>query len=230
MKTRPVSKSFLVLLLAGGIGASLGRADEAKSAGALPRVLLIGDSISMGYTPIVTEMLRDEAEVVRNRGNAKNTVYGLEQIDGWLAVGRWDVIHFNWGLHDVCYRNPESTNPANRDKVNGTITTPLDQYETNLETLVLRLKETGAALIWASTTLVPEGDDGRFVGDEVKYNAAAAKIMKKHGVVINDLHAVSAGLPPEAFRGPGNVHYTDEGSIRLAERVVEAIRSALKKS
>lgn len=228
MNNRTSLTIFIAVALAGSVGLRPCSADEAKPARKLPKVLLIGDSISMGYTPMVVERLKDEAEVSRNRGNAKNTGYGLETIDAWLADGPWDVIHFNWGLHDVCYRNPESPNPGNRDKVGGAIMTPPEPYEANLEKLVLRLKETGAALIWASTTIVPEGDDGRFVGDEVKYNAAAERIMKKHGVAINDLHAVSAGLPAEAFRGPGNVHYTDEGSRRLADRVAESIRAALK--
>jgi len=54
---------------------------------------------------------------------------------------------------------------------------PIDQYAINLEKLVTRLSQTKAKLIWASTTLVPEKEAGRRVGDELKYNAIAKKLL-----------------------------------------------------
>jgi len=95
----------------------------------LPRILLIGDSISIGYTPYVVEMFQGRAEVIHNQGNAGPTGNGLAKIDEWLGDGDWDVIHFNWGLHDLCYRHPESKNQGRRDKVRGTLTTTLEVYE-----------------------------------------------------------------------------------------------------
>jgi len=103
---------------------------------------------------------------------------------------------------------------------------PLAQYEKNLEALVLQLKETGATLIWASTTVVPEGEAGRVVGDDVKYNAVAEKIMKKHGIAINDLHALTVSFGGE-YSQPGNVHYNKAGSTQLAEQVAESIKQEL---
>ena len=97
------------------------------------------------------------------------------------------------------------------------------------EKLVVRMKQTGAVLIWAPTTVVPEGEAGRVVGDEVKYNAAAARVMQKHGVRIDDLHALTKTFGPELFVGPGDVHYTQEGSAKLATQVAESIAAALKK-
>src|SRR5690606_9801731 len=135
----------------------------------------------------------------------------------------WSIIHFNWGLHDLCYRHPDSKVQGNRDKVNGTLSVPLAEYEENLERLVQRLKRTGATLIWASTTVVPEGETGRFAGDEVTYDAAAARIMKKHGMIINDLHATTKSFAPDLFRGPGDVHFTPEGSGLLATQVLDRI-------
>ena len=123
-----------------------------------PRILIIGDSISLGYTPHVKEMFQGRAEVVHHKGNAEHTGTGLEKIDEWLGDGNWDLIHFNWGLWDLCYRNPESKNQGNRDKVKGTLTTSLETYEANLETLVKRLKKTGAKLIWGNTSFVPDGE------------------------------------------------------------------------
>ena len=194
----------------------------------LPKVLIIGDSISIGYTPFVKRLLKDEATVSRNPGNAAHTGTGVEKIDAWLGDTRWDLIHFNWGLHDLCYRNPNAKQQGNRDKVNGTITTTPEQYEKNLDQLVTRLKKTGATLVWASTTLVPEGEAGRIAGDDKKYNEVAARVMKKHGVAIDDLHTLSATFSPELFVKAGDVHYKPAGYQKLGTQVTESIRTALK--
>jgi hypothetical protein len=201
---------------------------KALSRNSLPHVLIIGDSISIGYTPYVTEMLKDKAIVKHNDGNAQHTSTGLKLLDQWIGTTKWDVIHFNWGLWDLCYRNPESKVQGNRDKVKGTVTTSIEQYERQLDQLALRLKNTGATLIWAHTTVVPEGEAGRVVGDDVKYNEVAARVMKKHGIVINDLHTLTKGFAPDLFAGPGNVHYAKDGYRKIAAQVADTIRTALK--
>lgn len=196
---------------------------------ALPRVLLIGDSISIGYTLATREALKGVANLHRVKGNAGHTGMGIERLSEWLAPekGQWDVIHFNWGLWDLCYRNPESKNQGRRDKVNGQLTHTLEQYTGNLETIVGELKQTGAKLIFATTTPVPEGELGRKVGDDLRYNEAAIAVMKKHGVEINDLNAVMAGKMEQYGVKPGDVHFTPEGSQVLAAQVAKAIRQAL---
>ncbi len=75
--------------------------DPVKDDPALPRVLLIGDSISIGYTVPVRQMLRGTANVHRIPENGQYSSYGLEHIDEWLGDGKWDVIHFNWGIWDT---------------------------------------------------------------------------------------------------------------------------------
>jgi len=206
-----------------------GLTDEVTVVKALPNVLILGDSISIGYTKQVREGLKGKANLVRPKDNCGDTPRGLAGIEKWLGDGKWDVIHFNWGLWDLCYRNPKSKTQGNRDKVDGTLSVPLPDYEKNLEKLVTRLEKTGATLIWASTTVVPEGEIGRVAGDEVKYNAIAERVMKKHGVAINDLHATSAAFRPEMFVGPGDVHFKPKGSAKLAEQVVMVISENLEK-
>ena len=94
--------------------------------------------------------------------------------------------------------------------------------------MVTRLKETGAKLIWRNTTPVPPGTKGRIVGDSIKYNAAAARVMKKHGVPTHDLVTMSKKRMKEIMR-PANVHYTPEGSKVLGKDVARVIMEALKK-
>lgn len=203
---------------------------ETEISESLPNVLILGDSISIGYTVQVRNALKGDANVIRPKANCGDTKIGIANIDQWLGDTKWDVIHFNWGLWDLCYRNPDSKTQGGRDKVNGKLSVPIPDYEKNLETIIARLKQTGATLIWASTTFVPEGETGRFAGDEVKYNAAAARIMEKHGIRINDLRATTANFDPAMFTRPGDVHYTPKGSAKLAEQVVENIRAALPKN
>ena len=195
----------------------------------LPNVLILGDSISIAYTPFVTELLKDIANVQRPNANCGSTVSGKKKIDAWLGDTKWDVIHFNWGLHDLCYRHPDSKEQGHRDKENGKVSVPLAKYEKNLEALVVRLEKTGATLIWASTTPIPLGDVGRVAGDELKYNRAAEEIMKKHGIAIDDLYAVASQFDAGLYEGPGNVHFLKEGSELLGQQVAASIKAHLNK-
>jgi acyl-CoA thioesterase-1 len=105
---------------------------------------------------------------------------------------------------------------------------PLPVYERNLRKLVARMKKNGAKLIWCSTTPVPEGCDGRIRGTELEYNKVAAKIMKRNGVAIDDLHAYAVTRLAE-IQMPKNVHFHTDGSKKLAEQVVASIKAQLGK-
>ncbi|MCP5538157.1 MAG: SGNH/GDSL hydrolase family protein [Akkermansiaceae bacterium] len=193
----------------------------------LPNVLLIGDSISIAYTVDVRKLLKGKADVFRIPTNGKFAAHGARNIDQWLGNRKWDIIHFNWGLWDICYRNPKAKTQGHRDKVNGKLTATPEAYRASMEKIVARLKKTNAKLIWCTTTPVPEFEAGRKVGDEVKYNAIAREIMQKNGIAINDLHAHALLKLPAIKNGKGNVHFTAEGSAYLAEKVAREIRSAL---
>jgi lysophospholipase L1-like esterase len=187
------------------------------------KVLIIGDSISIGYFEPTRQLLEGQAEVYHNAGNAQHTRYGLTQLDTWLDDTPWDVIHFNFGLHDLKYINAKGALVAPAE---GRQVMSVDEYARNLEQIVRRLKQTHAKLIFATTTPVPEGSAGRIQGDAARYNAAALPIMKKYGVRVDDLYAFA--LPRLAtIQRPHNVHFTDEGSRLLAQQVVNSIQAAL---
>ena len=118
---------------------------EVQDVPGLPRVLLIGDSISIGYTEPVRVELTNKANVHRIPENGAATIVGVKNIDNWLGSSKWDVIHFNFGLHDLRLDD-------------GKHQVPLPDYETNLRTIVQRLQKTGARLIWATTTPVPDAE------------------------------------------------------------------------
>ena len=192
----------------------------------LPRVLLIGDSISIGYTLPTRALLKGKGNLHRIPTNGGPTIKGLEQIDTWLGKKKWDVIHFNWGLHDLKYMGPNGENLFPKEK-GGKVQVPIQEYEKNLERLVIRMKKTNAKLIWRNTTPVPPGSKGRYVGDSIKYNAAAARVMIRHGIPTHDLFTMSKKRMKEIML-PANVHYTKDGSEVLGGDVAMVILEALK--
>jgi hypothetical protein len=192
----------------------------------LPRVLLIGDSISVGYTLPVRKLMQGKANIHRPLTNCGPTTKGISEIDKWLGKGTWDVIHFNWGLHDLKYMGPQSQNLADPQTSGSRQQVPIDEYEANLRKLVARLKKTGAKLIWRSTTPVPPGAKGRVVGDSAKYNAVAKKVMDEHDIVVDDHYSFALKRLKEIQR-PANVHFTPEGSRKLAKQVMATINKAL---
>ncbi len=188
---------------------------------ALPRVLLIGDSISIGYTLPVRELLNGRANLHRPGENCRATIHALELLDTWLGDSSWDVIHFNWGLHDIAMVDTQGKRSSQ-----GVRQVPVDQYTQNLNALVDRLQQTGASLIWCTTTPVPEGAGGRRKGDDILYNAAAGNIMRARNIPINDLYTYALERLDD-IQQPADVHFTPEGSVELASAVTDHLLEAL---
>ncbi len=194
----------------------------------IPKILIIGDSISIGYMPFVKEHFEGEAIISHNPGNAQNTGNGLKKINGWLGDEKWDIIQFNWGLWDLCYRNPDSKVQGNRDKINGKITYSLEEYKSNLNSLVTLLQErTKAKLIFVTTTYIPRNEVGRYTEDAIRYNNAAKEIMEKHDVLINDIYKQSIPIHKKYGMGSDNVHYTDEGYKKLSKPLIDFLEKEM---
>ena len=101
----------------------------------LPQVLIIGDSISIAYTPAVRTLLRGDAQVHRPTTNCKWSAFGDQEIEKWLGSKKWDVIHFNFGLWDwYGWNQKEKATPKS--------------YAQNLQRIVKKLRKTGARLIF----------------------------------------------------------------------------------
>ncbi len=174
----------------------------------LPRVLLIGDSISRAYTQTVRKELAGKANVHRAPANCGPTATGLKKLDVWLGDGKWDVIHFNFGIHDRA--------------------TPLDEYRERLERLVTRMKETGAKLVWASSTPIPDLPEKKWTASSiVERNAVAAEVMKENSVAVNDLFSAITPLVDE-LQNPNDCHYQEPGNQFLGKRVAEFLDQQLK--
>jgi hypothetical protein len=172
-----------------------------------PRVLLIGDSVSRGYTLPARAALAGRASVHRAPENCGPTANGLRKLDVWLGTGKWDVIHFNFGIHD------RATPPAD--------------YEARLRQIFVRLKATGAKVIWASTTPIPRDEAKKQTPESiVERNAIAARLAREHGAAIDDLFAF---ITPQlaTLQNPNDVHFNARGYEALGQQVARSIEAAL---
>jgi hypothetical protein len=196
----PVHKQVKVQ---GGTGCWDFVADDAK----LPRVLLIGDSVSGGYTLATRKALAGKANVHKAPENCGPTTTGLKKIEVWLGDQKWDVIHFNFGIHDRA--------------------TPLADYRQRLEQLIARLQKTGAKLVWATTTPIPDDlEHKQTAASIIERNEAATELMKAHGIAIDDLFtAITPHLA--TMQRPNDVHFNAQGYAFLGKQVAASIERAL---
>jgi len=193
------------------------------------KVLIIGDSISIGYTPFVKQNLIENTIVEHNPGNAQHTRTGLKKIEDWIGSDDWDIIQFNWGLWDLCYRHTDSKFYGNRDKINGKITHSLETYRANLDSLVQTIKHlSDAKLIFVTTSYVPEEEAGRFTEDAIRYNEVAKEVMRKHHIVVNDIYKKSVGIHKRYGKGSDDVHYVKRGYEKLGKRISKFLFTQLK--
>ena len=177
--------------------------DYVKDDPALPRVLLIGDSISRGYTLNVRHALKGKVNVHRAPANCGPTTMGLKQLDLWLGDGKWDLIHFNFGIHD------RNSKPA--------------EYAERLEQIVLKLKPTGAKLVWVSSTPLAGGADSKFKEGVIeRLNEVAAELMQKHGIPTDDLYSVARPVQSDIQTSDG-CHFNAEGYVLLGQTVADCL-------
>lgn len=198
----------------------------------LPRVLVIGDSISMNYHEAAKAALEGEANYHRIEDNAASVIHGVRNADLWLGNHReeglhWDVIQFNHGLHDLKQSHDKESDTW------GEYVVPLDEYRENLEKLIAILKKTGAELIWCSTTPVPNDNKGRYArrkGAAAEFNEAAMEIVEKHPeILVTDLYQVVEDSPVfDEWRKGTDVHfYRAEEREALGEAVAGTVRESL---
>jgi lysophospholipase L1-like esterase len=213
--------------------------DRSKDAPKLPKVLIVGDSISGGYSGPLIKLLDGKVTVVKlgavatyriqkeafwhsngtakglDFGSAKACITDFERFEKHLSETKYDLIHFNFGLNDI-YRGRK-----------GAWHNPVEQYEKDLEKIVALLKTNGAKIIWANTTPIPNNDPDRPKGDELIYNAAAEKVMKKNNIPINDLHSVVTKWDGyDEWRKGKDVHF---GKVypKLADQIAKLISEQL---
>lgn len=183
--------------------------------GELPNVLLIGDSISIDYTLDVRAYLTGVAYVHRPPENCQSSARGLKRMNRWLRGTVWDVIHVNFGLHDL-----------RRDENNERLVSP-EIYERNLRGLIEMMAENAKTVVWATTTPVPRGAKRRNPEDVDLYNDIALAVLEDFpGIRVADLNKL-VKTQIEQLQLPRDVHFKLKGSEVLGAEVGRIIAQEL---
>ncbi len=213
-----------ILLLATSLG-GFAAAQEPR----LPKVVLLGDSIRMGYAPLVEKRLAGKAIIVSPTANGGDSANTLKNLTAWAIREQPDFVHFNCGIHDV-----------KKSKKTGDHQVPAGQYEANLRQIVERLrKETKATVIFATTTPILDNLAAKsrvkaeyelLEACATQYNGIARKVMDELKVPVNDLRAVMPDAKTrEKLISADGIHFTQEGREKLAAAVADAISGQLGK-
>ena len=179
-----------------------------------PAILVIGDSISMGYTPFVKSTLANY-DVVHNPCNAMNSHNTLKRIDGWLSTrASWEAITFNNGLWDISSDPTAEGNAYQTD----------DQYRANLTEIAQRIKQHTTHPLFILSTEVPIGATYRVDVDIQTKNAIAVQVMAAEGIPTLDLYTYSKTITADHI-APDNVHWTAAGSQLLADQITTKLQT-----
>ncbi len=179
----------------------------------LPRVLLIGNSITQGYYPVVETNLKGKAYVARYTSSSGIIDPVLHnEIKNLITHHKFDLIHFNNGLHGIEYDSA--------------------QYEKGLKKLVRLLEKhgQGAELIGATSTRVLPGYSG-WKSDELNLkmveirNEIMFRICHENGIEVDDLFEVTVDHP-EMYSGD-KIHYNETGYQALGRQVTSLILKKL---
>eukprot|EP01084_Bolivina_argentea_P261479 441892_1 len=146
----------------------------------LPNVMIMGDSVSLGYTPYVindTKNVYIQHSPSGGDGGAQSTLYGLQCLPLFMkSVNQtfinWDLIQFNFGLHDL----DNSTGAENEYK----------QQLENITQYLMNYDNGSIKLQYATTTpMMVDYDVGNYVVEDD--NKHAVDIMNKYDIPIVDL-------------------------------------------
>ncbi len=172
-------------------------------------ILVIGDSISIGYTPYVQDALATNYDVSHNLCNAMESSNGVKKIDLWLSQrATWEAITFNHGLWDAA----------------SWVNTPISTYKNNLHVIAQKIKARTSKPLFILTTEVLPGTPYRNDSRVQALNAAAVEVMNAEGIPVLDLHTFSQTIQDKHVN-PNDVHYTEEGSSLLADEVLNELNT-----
>lgn len=189
----------------------------------MKNLLLIGDSIRLGYDKSVKKTLENRANVIFPEENCRFASYVLRYFHEYLGDIKGediDVIHWNAGLWDCLRLFEEEPH------------TPIDVYAYYIDRICIRIKKIcpNAKVIFATSTKVLSEEmkvNFKRYNEEIeKYNEAAVNIVKKHGFAVNDLYSVSASLPRDAHSDPVH-YYTPLGTKAFTNQVLSYVLPCL---
>jgi len=170
------------------------------------KVVLIGDSIRMGYQPFVARKLEGRAEVWGPGENCRHSLWALDHFPTWVADQAPDVVHVNFGIHDAVIM------------ADGGFQVCPQQYRLCLQRFIAKVAELdGTTMIWGTTTPRFAPTDGVAMPDWPKmleidtYNAMALELVTKAGLAVNDLHQIILDNDFTRCLSADGCHMTEHG-------------------
>jgi hypothetical protein len=181
----------------------------------LPRVLLIGDSITRAYYPDVEQALAGKAYVGRLASSAFiSDPILLKEISMVLDEYKFDIVHFNNGMHGWQHSEAEYQKAFPRFLA------------------TIRAHAPHAKLIWGTTTSLKvspklPADNQTEATDEriAARNDIALKFIQPAGIDVDDLYALTRGHPE---LHADNVHFNNQGCALQAAQIAGHIEKALQ--
>ena len=189
----------------------------------MKNILLVGDSIRIGYDKSVKLSLEGKANVYFPEENCRFATFVLRYLPEYKKLvpdGNVDILHWNAGLWDCLRLFEEEPH------------TPIEVYAYYIDRICQRIQKLfpDAKVVFATSTSVQselmDKDFKRYNEEIEAYNAAAVAVVEKYGFTINDLYAVSAKLPAEAHSDPVH-YYTPAGTEAFTKQVLSYLAPAL---
>lgn len=179
----------------------------------MKKVLLLGDSIRLGYQPDVTKLLEGKAIVTGPQDNCRFSAYTLWHAFQWVAeAGEVDIIHWNNGIWDMYTHLQDGER----------FVTP-EEYGRNIARTLKELRALcpKARILFATTT--PVADANALITNESIdcINDIARRIMSEEHIEVDDLNLALRGQPELICED--NLHLTAQGYLKAAETVVKAL-------
>ncbi len=195
----------------------------------MKKIILLGDSIRMGYQTYVKEELEGEYKVIYSKDNGRFTSFTLWQLNQLLKEhSDVSLIHWNNGYWDMNIEAPMKE-PM----------TPIEDYVKNLRRIIKLIRETTSAkIIFANTVPVLEkgmarditGIDTEISMDNewvIEYNRAAEAVMAEESIPVNDLYSLCLAHP-HYHKCDDLLHLTEKSSREWAKQVAKMAREILK--
>ena len=198
--------------------------------GSLPRVLIIGDSISAHYLERLRLLMEGKANIVGEASldNKKNTWAAVgprfyrsdlaskdDNLKNFLAEsGPWDIVHFNNGIHMFAGAKPGDEKP----------------YAEQLKKVVATIRESGAVCLFANSTgTVADNTIAKsphYLTNCRAFNAAAEAVMRELGVPVTDIYGLIQPRIEELISGD-LIHTNAEADQMMAELIAKRLTETI---
>jgi hypothetical protein len=214
MSEKEINMRFLLILL---ILVSCGKdqkkdcSDQMESLDGRPVGLIVGDSISIGYTPEMKNIF-NEIQVVRNECNARGSKHGFKNIERWAAhAEEWEFCTINHGIWDLQEIHEQASS--------------LEEYIENLRFEIDVLKRNCKKIIFANTTRIPKNTPNSRIHELEEFNQKAFDLSVEKGIHYCDLNSKSEEIKNFHINAAkeNDVHYTKEGSDFLAQELSKCV-------